>query len=135
MSIPAQSNPPINPQYFQPSRFVISDVSRGETTAITTSEDQNYVVGQVVRMIIPPAYGCRQLSDRQALVISIISSTEVEIDLDSRDFSPFVSSPAYSTTPPQIMAIGDFNSGIINSSGRVLNGTYILGSFINISPN
>jgi len=38
------------------------------------------------------------------------------------------------TTEPQIIAIGDNNSGSINSNGRTNLGTTIPGAFRNISP-
>lgn len=140
--VPAESNPPITPQYYQPSRFVITDVALGQTTTITmtpatvggTTVNPNYVIGQLVRTIIPPTFGCRQLNNRQAYVLSLPSADEVELELDSSFFDPFISSPSFDRTPPQIMAIGDINQGAINS-GRTNNTTYVYGSFINISPN
>ena len=42
---PAYNNPPIEPQFYQPSRFVISAISNGNPTTVTTSEENNYVVG------------------------------------------------------------------------------------------
>lgn len=134
---PPFNNPPIEPQFFQPSRFVISDITLGQTTIVTTTENQNYVVGQLVRLIIPIHYGCNQLNNSQGYVISIPSSTEVEILIDSSQFDSFVPSPnltLYNKTPPQIMAIGEINSGAINSSGNIQTSTLIPGSFINISP-
>lgn len=134
---PAYNNPPIQPQFFQPSRFVISAITQGETTVVTTSDTQNYVVGQVVRMLIPQAYGSFQLNNKQGLVISLPSTTEVEIDIDSTHYDPFVPSPPTQTqnlSLPQIVAIADYNSGNINANGNKTTSTLIPGSFINISP-
>lgn len=132
--IAPENNPPINPQYFQPSVFYISAITLGKTTLVTTSVDHNYVVGNVVRLVIPPTYGARELNEQQGLVVSIPSSTQVVLDIYSSFGNPFIPSPAYGPTLPQIKAIGDNNSGGINSSGRINNNTTILGSFINISP-
>lgn len=131
---PAYNNPPIKPQYYEPSRFVISDLTYGETTTVTTSEDHNYVVGQLIRLLIPFQYGAQQLTNKQGKVISIPSSTQVIVDISSLDTDSFISNPSLAYSEPQIIAIGDYNSGAINSSGRVSNITYIEGSFINISP-
>lgn len=131
--IPPYSNPPINPQYYQPSRFVISAITRGVTTTVTTSENHNYVVGQQVRFIIPPAYGIRQLNEQYGYVISVPSTTQVEVDISSVGMDAFTD-PGTGTVA-QILAIGDINSGPINSNGRIDNITYIYGSFIDISPN
>lgn len=205
---PAYSNPAITPQYYNPSRFVISAITTGTTTTITTSTAHNYVIGQLVRLLIPYAYGTTQLNERQGYVLSIPSTTQVLLDIDSRFSTAFIASPytatitgatnaspcvltcsssftgglltiagvagltqlnrsnlriikinattitldfntfpfsAYTsggtatlqspiTAYPQIMAIGDINSGTINASGRTNQGTYIPGSFIDVSP-
>lgn len=130
-----ESNPPIEPQYFQPSRFVISAISLGASTTFTTSEDHNYVIGQQVRVLIPEYYGTYQISGQEGFVTSIPSSTQVVVNINSLNANSFVSSPVFGPTPPQIVAIGDVRNGAINASGRTNQSTQIPGSFINISPN
>ncbi len=130
--IPPYSNPPIEPQFYQPSRFVISNVTLGQTTVVTTTLDMNYVIGQLVRLIIPSSFGCRQLNEQQGFVIAIPALNQVELSIDSSvNVDPYIASSA--TTQAQILAIGDINSGIISSNGRSVNSTNIPGSFINIS--
>ena len=131
--IPAYSNVPIQPQFYQPRFWFISTITRGLTTTVTTTANQDFVIGQLIRFIIPPTFGIRQLNEMQGYVISILSPTQVVVDIDSRFMDAFISSSA--TTQPQILAIGDVGNGQINSSGRRNTGTYIQGSFINISPN
>jgi len=131
--IPVYSNLPIEAQFYQPSRFVISAISlNGATITVTTTEDMNYVVGQLVRLIIPPPFGSRQLNDQEAYVISIPAANQVTLDISSYNVDPFINSAF--TTKAQILAIGNIANGQINSSGRSATGTYIPGSFINISP-
>jgi hypothetical protein len=130
--IPAYQNLPIEPQNYQPRRFVISGITLGQTTIVSSDNDMDYVVGQLVRLIIPPSFGCRQLNGVTAYVISIPSSTQVELDLYSQGGDPYTSSTE--TTKPQILGIGNINQGSINASGRTNNQTYIPASFINISP-
>lgn len=207
--VPLYSNPPIEPQFYQPSRFVIQDITLGAVTTITATADMNYVVGQEVRLLIPPLFGAQQLNNTRGIVLSIpaanqvtigINSTNsnsfipnalettitgatksnpcvltavnsftagnqilitgvsgmtqlnghyylilsrtattITINVNSTSFTPYASGgvatlATTNTTLPQILAIGDVNTGVINSTGRVLNGTYIPGSFINISP-
>jgi len=133
--IAPENNPPINPQYYQPSVFQITAISLGRSTTVTTSVDHNYVIGQNVRLIIPPTYGSFQLNESQGLVTSIPTANQVVINIDSSsNVNAFVSSPTYGPTKPQIAAIGDVNSGQINSSGPSNTITFIPGSFIDISP-
>jgi hypothetical protein len=131
---PPENNPPINPQYFQPSLFFIEAIALGQTTLVTTSVNHNYVIGQNVRLLIPPTYGCVGLNNKQGVVISIPGANQFVIDLFSLGNTPFIPSPAYGPTLPQVIPIGDFNNGQINSDGRNNNLTFISGSFINISP-
>lgn len=130
--VPPYSNVNINAQFYQPSVFIISAIALGVTTTITTTEDTNYVVGQEVRLIIPPSFGCRQLNEKTGLVLSIPSTNQVEVNIDSsRNVDPYIVSSA--TTQAQILAIGDVNTGVISSSGRTNVSTNIPGSFIDIS--
>lgn len=130
------NNVPIAPQFFQPWTFPISAVALGATTTVTltipSTTDLNYFVGQEVRLLIPPTFGCRQLNQKLGYVIAIPAADQVEIDIDSTNADDYIASAA--TTPAQLIAVGDVNSGRINSQGRINNGTFIEGSFINISP-
>jgi hypothetical protein len=130
--IPPYQNVPINAQYFQPSQFFISAITLGQTTTVTTTVDNNYTIGQLVRFIIPQSFGIRQLNEQEGYVLSIPNPNQVVVAIDSSFYDPFVSSSA--TTQPQILAAGDINSGFQNSQGRFNNGTYVPGAFINISP-
>lgn len=128
----AERNPPIHPEYYAPSRFNISDIVLGMTTEVTTSVDHNYVIGQVVRLHVPSFFGTYQINGMQANVIGIPDDDKIIIDIDSRAYNAFISSPPYSNTPAQVCAIGDVNSGQINISPSNLN-LNVPGSFINIS--
>jgi hypothetical protein len=132
--IPAYQNVPIDADFYQPSRFEIEDITLGRTTIVETSEDHNYVVGQLVRLIIPPSFGCIQLNEAQGYIIEIPSEIEVRLDIDS---SVGVNQYIDSNNPvvvAQILAIGDINQGSINTNGRTDNQTFIPGSFRDISP-
>ena len=132
------NNVPIEPQYFAPWRFVIGGVILGVTTTfklvIPPVTTLNYVVGQQVRVIIPPTFGCRQLNERVGYVLSITLPNKVEVSIDSSiGIDPYIGSSA--TTPAQMLAIGDINSGQINSNGVNTPLVTVPGAFINVSPN
>jgi hypothetical protein len=207
--IPPYSNPIIQPQFYQPGRFQITAISLGINTIVTTSTDHNYVIGQLVRLLVSSPYGSFQLNETQGYVIDVLSDTQIVIAIDSTQASPFIATPytavitnatqalecvvtannsfgpnklvsisgivgmtelngnnffiisststsftlnlnsttfgvyisggtARLQTPvvniPQIMAIGDINTGVVANNGRTLPSTAIPGSFINISP-
>lgn len=138
--IPRYNNPPIEPQFYSPSRFVISDIQLGLTTLVTvintiingSSVSLNYILGQLVRFIIPNGYGTRQLNEVEGFVIGLPDTNQFVVDINSQFFDQFIA--ASLNQLPQVMAIGDVNTGPINTNGRNNNITYIPGSFINISP-
>lgn len=130
--ISAYQNPPINPQYFRPRNYIITAIVLGPTTAITTSVNHDYVIGQLTRLIIPNGYGSTGLNEQVGYVISIPAANQVILDLNSQNQSAFISASLEQT--PQILAIGDINSGAINRFGRAYTLPLIPGSFINISP-
>ena len=130
---PYNNNIPINAQYYEPSQFFISGINLGVTTTITTTANVNYVVGQLVRLLIPPSFGSIQLNELTGYVLSIPSPNQIVLGIDSsQNVNPFVSSSA--TTKPQVLAVGDVNTGATNSNGRTNTGTFVPGAFINISP-
>lgn len=131
---PLYSNPEIRSLYYVPSRFVISEITRGGFTIITTSSANNYVAGQKIRLLIPEGYGSRQLSGVEGYISVILSSTMFIWDVDSSKADAFIAAPVgYTNASPQVIAIGDITSGQINTTPS--NSTnYISGSFRNISP-
>ena len=129
--VPAYYNVPIESDWFMPRGFIISGLTLGQQTTVTTTSNMDYVVGQQVRLLIPYSYGSRQLNEKQGMIIEIVSANQVVVNIDSSiGVDPFVSGS--NKTKPQIIAIGDFNNGQINT-GRTNNATYVPGSFQNIS--
>ncbi len=128
---PLYNNPPIQANYYQPSMFFITAISLGTTTTVTTSVNNNYVIGQQVRLLIPFSFGSRGLNGQTGNVISIPAPNQVILDINSNGVDPFINSSA--VTKAQILAIGDVNNGVINSIPGI-QGTFIPGSFIDISP-
>lgn len=138
-----ERNPPINPQYYAPRVFYISNITAGVTTLVTTNLPHDYVIGQTIRLVIPPTYGARQLNEQQGQVISIPAPNQVVVTINSVGSDPFIPVPVFGPTPPQILPIGDINNGTINNifsqapltqikSPETI--TFIPGSFIDISP-
>jgi hypothetical protein len=138
-----ERNPPIHPEYFLPRVFYITAISLSATATITTSLPHDYVIGQTVRLIIPPTYGANQLNEVQGVVISIPAPNQVVTTINSMGSDPFIPTPVYGPTKPQIIAIGDIRNGAINrhvyertplTTAVPKTSTFIPGSFRNISP-
>lgn len=125
------SNVPIHANYYQPSVFFISQVDLGLTTTVTTVGNHNYTLGQQVRLLIPPGYGCRQLNEMQGYVLSLPAANQVIVSINSaNNVDTFIA--AGLQNKPQILAIGNINSGL--NTFIVNPPPMVTGSFINISP-
>lgn len=142
--IAPERNPPITPQYYVPRVFYITALVRGPTTTITTNVNHNYVIGQTIRLVIPPTYGASPLNEQQGNVIAIPAADQVVVTIDSSKANPFIPTPTYGPTPPQILPIGDILNGGINNflftpgplgtQDTANTVAFIPGSFINVSP-
>lgn len=95
--IPAYQNVPIEPQFYQPRRFVISDIALGQTTLVTTSTDHDYVIGQQVRLIIPAIFGSYQLNETFGYVLSIPTTSSFVVSIYSIGADAFIPSPYTAT--------------------------------------
>lgn len=126
------NNLPIRADFYQPRRFDIQSITLGQTTIVTTILDMDYVVGQLVRLLIPFGYGSTQLNQVKGYVIALLSSNSVEIDIDSSKNVNIYVNGGYSQRP-QIVPVGDIANGAVNLTNKTMQ-TYIPGSFINISP-
>lgn len=126
------NNPPIEPQFFQPSQFFISAITLGQTTTVTTSVNNNYVIGQLCRLLIPYAYKSIGLNEQTGYVIEIPAPNQVILKINSTGMDAFVN--ANQPTKAQIVAVGDINTGAINANAPFNYSTLIPGSFENISP-
>lgn len=134
--IPAFQNVPIEPQFFKPRQFFIADIALGSTTTVTTTVNNDYILGQQIRLIIPNGFGCRELNEKTGYILSIDAPDQFTLNIYSAGMDAFTPNSQL-TTQPQTLAIGDINTGLISSTGRSLPfGTVptIPGSFQNISP-
>lgn len=126
---PPFTNPPIQPQFYVPNYFVISDITPGLRTLVTTTSTYNFFLGQLVRFLISQDSGTRELNNVTALIDELVSPTEFYVRLELTNSTPFVFD---SNSPSYVLAIGDNNSGAINSN-RQQQQLFIDGSFRNIS--
>ena len=126
------SNIAVQPQNFEPRKFDISAITLGSTTTVTTVLDMDYVIGQEVRLIIPPGYGSRELNEIQGFVIAIPAANQANLNINSIGSNSFIS--AGLPNKAQILAIGDVNTGQLNENGPKRTKPWIPGSFRNISP-
>ena len=149
------------PYLYEPGVNVITAITTGATTTIQTATAHNYVVGQEVAFRIPSQWGTVQLNSLPNLaipgqpiygyVISLTDNFTFVVNINSTAFTAFttaVATTALGVTPPQVVAVGDVNTGgnlitstsplypppsFPTSSGGVstINGPAIRGAYVN----
>lgn len=152
----------LNPYLYLPGQNFISAISlSGTNVVVTTTTNHNYVVGQQIAFRIPTVYGSTQLNalpdaniPGQPIyyyVTSVGSNTQFTCSALSAGVSAFNSNQPFLSYPglqfPQVVAVGDVNSGgqaysggllypsqifpTFSGGSSIINGPGILGSFTN----
>jgi len=111
-----------NPVY-KPAVRDISAITQSLPATVTTSFEHSYLTGLIIRLYIPFDYGMQQINGFQG-TITVTSSTEFTIDVDSTFFDAFV---IPTETPPQplgqvaqVVPIGEDASILTQSLVNVL---------------
>lgn len=145
------------PFLYAPGVAYISAISTGATTTITTTAPHNFVVGQEVAFRIESAWGTVELNSLPDALIpgspiygfvqSVTSSTQFVVNINSTGYTAFTTNVPVNSlagvAAPQVIAVGDVNSGGVAYSGGALypspvvngastiNGPAISGAFVN----
>lgn len=146
-----------NPFLYAPGRSVVTAITLGTTTTIDTTAPHNMVVGQEVAFRIPTGWGTTELnslpnatipgSPIYGYVTTVTDANTVIVDIDSSSYTAFdsnqVASPISGMQLPQMVAVGDVNTGgwpisagsplypspVVNGA-RTVNGPAIQGAFV-----
>lgn len=102
---------------FVPKRREISAVTNDLEAEVTTTQDHGYELGQIVRLIVPAAYGM-ELNYVQAKILSITSDVSFVTDIDTTTVLPYVTP----STPPSFT-----QSQVVPMSGLEVNNISITG--------
>jgi hypothetical protein len=147
------------PYLYSPGVSFINAITLGTTTTVSTTQPHNLSVGSTVCFRIPKEYGTVELnslpnqiipgSPLYGNVISVVDADTVVVNIDSSNFTAFSNNVAVASVDglsfPQMLAVGDVNTGGIQYSGGLLypspvvngasiqNGPAINGAFVNNS--
>ena len=145
------------PFLYAPGVSYIEAITTGATTTVVTTAPHNFVVGQEIAFRIPSLWGTVELnslpnssipgSPVYYYVTSVTNSTTFVCNAVSTGFTAFTTNQTVASVPglsfPQVLAVGDVNSGGVAYSGGALypsplvnsvstiNGPAISGSFVN----
>lgn len=145
------------PFLYAPGVAFIEAITPGTTTTVTTTAPHNFVAGQQIAFRIPSDWGTTELnslpdttipgSPLYYYVTSVTNSTTFVCSANSTGYTAFTTNVTVAgvpgRTPPQVIAVGDVNTGGVAYSGSALypppvvngvntiNGPAIQGSFVN----
>lgn len=122
------------PDLYIPYGVNITAITTGATTTITTAVNHGFVVGQEVFFVIPQisatawgtvqldtfAYNTSHVVPQQAYVTSVPAANQIVVNVNSTGFTAFAfptsAQAALGITFPQVLGIGDQNSGATNAT-------------------
>jgi hypothetical protein len=114
---------------FYPQYSIISSISLGVQTIITFTAPHEFTVGEIISFRVSKQYGTVELNNVQANVQSITSNT-ITVNIDSRNFTSFISSPG---DPQTLAMVVPSSSGVI--TGAIPPQTNLFDVFDNIPPS
>lgn len=107
---------------FQPSMRIITAITNSFPAQVTTSFNNQYITGTIVRLIIPDGFGMTQANQKIGTIV-IISPTTFLIDIDTTFYDPFVvpsENPGHYYTKAQVVPIGEVNEILSAATQNVL---------------
>jgi len=120
MAVPScYANP--SPTYQRAMRL-ISDITNAEEAVITTTFDHDYETGDIVRLMVPRANGMYE-ANQLVGTITVTSTTEFSIDINTTDFNAFTSIPNPSplvNSCAHVVPVGEINSKLTSATQNVL---------------
>ena len=100
-----------NNRIFQPQSHIVTNITNAKPAVVTTQEDHQYRVGDIVRINIPgipfdqAGWGMRELNQKVVTVTGISSTTEFAINVDSTAFEPWIDADNDKYVP-QVVPVG-----------------------------
>lgn len=104
---------------FQPAMRVITNITNSNPVVITTSFDNQYVTGLVVRLYVPQGYGITLLNHVEA-PITVLTNTTFSMPIDTTNM-PAYTTPAGAEQFAQVVPTGEINSILYAATRNILN--------------
>ena len=73
---------------FQPALRVVTDITNAFECVVTTSFDNNFFTGDIVRIIIPLGWGMQQING-QFSAITVLTPTTFSMSIDTTNYDVF----------------------------------------------
>jgi hypothetical protein len=104
---------------FQPAMRIITNITNSNPVVITTSFDNQYVTGLIVRLYVPQGYGITELNHVEAPV-TVLSNTTFSMPIDTTNMQAYTTPPAAEQFA-QVVPTGEINSILYAATRNILN--------------
>jgi hypothetical protein len=116
---------PYNPIFYPPRR-TITAITQAAQAVVTLSVTHQYQIGQLVRMVVPAAFGMVEMDGLLGTIVDIDTTTTtgntITLDIDSTAFTPFaypLTAGNFSTFP-QTVPVGEDTASALDLGVDIL---------------
>lgn len=114
-----------NPIFYPRHRY-ITKITAAQQAVVTMSVTHGYKVGQVVRFVVPPAFGMSQINGLQGTITAINTTTttgnSITVDIDSSAFTAFAFPVTADVpfTPALVIPVGEDTAEAVSAGQNIL---------------
>lgn len=106
---------------YQPALRVIAGITNSSPAVVTTTVNNQYLAGTIVRLIVPPGFGMVQANQLVGTILPLTDTT-FAINIDTTNFDVFTLPSSF---PPgyndaQVIPIGEENDILTAATNNVL---------------
>lgn len=111
---------------FYPRRRSITKITQASQAVVTLSVTHGYKVGQLVRMVVPAAYGMSEMNGLQATIVAVnttaASGNTITLNVDSSAFSAFAFpvSADVPFSPAEVVPMGEDTADALSQGVDIL---------------
>lgn len=124
-----------DPIYY-PRRRYITAITQATQAVVTLSVTHGYIVGQLIRMVVPAAYGMIQMDGLQATIVAINTNTSsgntITLNINSSAFTAFVFplTAASPFSPALTVPMGEDTADALSQGADILSDATVNTAFI-----
>ena len=129
-----------DPLYY-PRRRYITSISQATQAVVVMSVTHGYQVGQLVRMVVPAAFGMTQMNGLQATIVAVNTATtgaganSITINVNSSAFNAFAypAAAAVPFTSAQVVPMGEDTADALAQNVNILSDATVNTGFIGMN--
>lgn len=112
------------PLYYPRYRYIMN-ITRAAQAVVTLTVPSGYVVGQTIRLSVPPEFGMIELDGQVATIVAVndaLATQTITINIDTTNYTAFAFPTAalYPFTPAMVVPVGENTAYAIQQAQNIL---------------